>query len=181
MPRQHSFIFRIAMALLCLVIITTCFTAGLYARYVVRQDDKSAARVAAFVIETDLDRVSLGTQGNPTLVLGGEEEILSARLPFYVTSESEVAVEYSVRADFGAALPSYLTLTLSDGTRSESLAADGVKQDFDFSRFGSLAAGADALQRADLTLTFSCSDGSAITDEISIPTAVLTVGVYQLD
>lgn len=172
---------RLAAIFLCLVLFTTYLTFGLYAKYLSRAASNGTARVATFEIETDLDRVALGTESAPTLLLGGEDMVQSVSLPFYISSGSEVSAGYSVKIDFDYALPSYLIITLADGTKTETLLADGTQREFVFDDFGTLAKGADETQRADLRLTFSVSDLTMITDEVSIPTAKLTVRVYQVD
>lgn len=171
----------IAAILLCLVLITTHFTSGLYAKYISRSSADNSARVASFIIETDLDRIELGTPNAPVLQLGGTDEVQSVALPFYITSGSEVTVGYSVTVDFGSALPAYMNIKLSNGTNSQTLAADGNKAEFVFSDFGTMPAAETETQKVDLLLTISISDLTMITEEVSIPTAELTVRVYQVD
>ena len=178
---KSGIILKLAVTLLCLVLITTHLTFGLYARYSSYVSSEDSARVAAFVIETDLDHIELGTIDDPTLQLGGLEKTQSVQLPFYITNSSEVKVGYSVSIDFDAALPAYLTITLSNSTTSKALNADGAKSEFEFSDFGTLAIGSSEIQKADLTLTISVSDLAMITDEVAIPTAKLTVRVSQID
>lgn len=171
----------VAAVLLCLVLISCHFMAGLYARYISRSIADAAARVASFVIETDLDHVALGSTEPPNLQLGGTDEIQSVLLPFYVSSGSEVAVGYSVTVDFKTALPDYLKLTLESATKEQTLSADGTKSQFAFSDFGTLSEGSTETQKEDLTLTISVDDLTKISDEVLIPTAELTVKVYQVD
>ena len=171
----------VVASLLCLVFVTTYFTSKMYAKYISSSSSSDSASVASFVIETDLDRVELGTLAPPTLELGGIEETESVQLPFYISSESEVKVGYSVIVDFGYALPEYLNITLTNGTDSQTLTADGVKSKFEFMDFGTLLPGGAEVQNADLILTFWVSDLSMITDEVSIPAAAVTVRAYQVD
>ena len=121
----------------------------------------------------------------PNFELGGDNEISQVQIPFYIESRSEVTATYSVRVDFGIALPNYVTLTLSDGTNSESISADGVKTSYDFVELGTMEAftGTDSDQavRAELTLTISVSDMGLISEEINLSTAVLTIKVDQVD
>lgn len=175
-------IFTAAVILLGLVMISTHFTAGLFARYTARASGDASARVAVFAVDTELDRISLGTNGAPAFQLGGTEAVQAVSLPFYVTSGSEVAVGYSVTVDFGGvALPDYMSLTLTDGVRTQTLGADGRKAAFTFADFGGLDAAAGEVQRADLELVMAVSDLGAIEEEITIPAATLTVRVYQVD
>lgn len=172
----------LAAILLCLVMISTHFTSGLYAKYTARSSTNDNARVASFVIETELDHISLGTSETPTLQLGGTDEVNVVELPFYIASGSEVAVGYSVTVDFGTTpIPEYIDISLSNGIASQTLAANGSKTQFVFADFGTLPAASLEEQKANLVLTISISDLSMITEEISIPTAQLTVRVNQVD
>ena len=172
----------IAAILLCLVLISTYMTSGLYAKYADKGTADASARVATFVIETDLDRISLGTSGAPTLQLGGDEEIQVVELPFYIASGSEVAVGYSITVDFGTtSLPDYMDITLADSSTSKTPVANAGRTTFTFFDFGTLPAATTTEQQTELTLTFSISDLTMITDEVFIPTAELKVKVYQID
>ena len=172
---------KLAAILLCLVVCSTCLLSRQYARYTVSAGAHDSARVASFVIDTDINHIELGTDGTPMLELGGESETQSVQLPFYISNGSEVAVGYTIKIDFDCALPEYLTLTVTGNAKSQTLYADGSKSEFEFSNFGTLAPGAFEAQRADLVLTISVSDVSLITEVVSIPTAELTVKVFQID
>ena len=65
----------LAAILLCLVMISSHFTSGLYARYTASSEAHDEARVASFVVATDLDHIRLGSTGTPTLQLGGTDEV----------------------------------------------------------------------------------------------------------
>ncbi len=172
---------KLSAVLLCLVLISAHFTSGLFAKYSSSAAADDSARVASFVIETDLDRIELDVAGEPILALGGTDEVQSVALPFYIKSGSEVTIGYSVTVDFGSVLPEYMNIQLSNGKDSLTLAADGNNANFVFSDFGTLAPGAIEQQKAELKLTISVSDLSAITEQLSIPAATLTVRVYQVD
>lgn len=178
---KSNIMLKLTAVLLCLVMITTHFTSGLYARYISRSSADASARVASFVVETDLDHIELGSTEAPTLHLGGEEETQSVQLPFYISNGSEVTAGYSLSVDFGESLPEYLNIKLANGTNTQIIAADGIKSEFVFSDFGTLPVGSTEPQKADLTLTISVSDLTMITEEVSIPTAKLTVRVYQVN
>ena len=173
-----------ALVLLGLTLVSSHFTSGLYAKYTSNAEGKDQARVAQFKIETDLDYITLGIAEHetPILELGGELQVTSVVLPFYIESRSEVSTVYSVKADFGRALPGYVTLTLSDGTKSQSIMADGMKTSFEFQDFGTMeiAANNQAVRR-DLVLTISVIDAEQIVEEFEVPTAMLTVKVDQQD
>ena len=177
----------IAMVLLSLTLISTYFTSGLYARYTEYAEGSDSGRVAQFQIETDLDYVTLGIANNetPSLELGGEMDVQEVSLPFYIESRSEVTACYSVKVDFGAALPAYVTLTLTNGTDSATLTGDGAKTVYEFQEFGTIASfvgtDSDAANRCDLELVISIEGTEQITEEIVVPTAKLTVRVDQAD
>ena len=180
---NSNIIFRLAGVLLCLVLITSSITAGLFARYTSSASASDSARVASFKIETDLDGIGMGGGAAPTLELGGTDEVASVLLPFYIESESEVSVGYSVTVDFGEALPAYMSLTLSlkNGAKSQTVDANGAMSTFVFSELGTMQPGADEVQRVDLVLTIAISDVSLITEEVELPAAKLIVRVYQID
>ena len=171
--------FRTAALLLLLVLVSFYCLVGLYARYGDRKNSEDGARVATFAVETDLDRISLGLGDGvaPSFTIGGEDEVDGAVIPFYIHNGSEVAVTYDVTADFGTPLPDYVTLTLTDGTVTRTLSADGAQTAYTFADFGFIGVGEDT----SLTLSLTVSDLTAITDEVSIPTAALTVRVVQVD
>ena len=178
---KTSVLLQLAGVLLCLVLVTAGLTSGLFARYASLLTADSAARVASFAIETDLDHIEIGSPDTPILELGGEGEQQSVQLPFYLISGSEVTVGYTVVVDFGIPLPDYLELTLSGPGATRTLVADGTASQFAFSDFGTLAIGADTPQRADLVLTISVTDLEMVTDEVSIPAVSLTVKAFQID
>ena len=178
---KSNIVLKLAALILCLVLLTAYGISGLYARYTYNASFSASASVANFSIETDLDGILLGSDVAPELELGGDDEIASVDLPFYIASESEVTVGYSVIVDFGYALPDYMSLTLAEGSHSQTIHSNGSASAFAFADFGSLSIGSVSAQRADLTLTISVADVSMIVDEISIPSAALTVHVYQID
>lgn len=177
----------VAVVLLCLTLLSSHLTSSLYARYTTVITAQDHTRIAGFRIETDLDYITLGIAdgGTPTLVLDGAEDEVSAQLPFYIESRSEVTTAYSVTVDFGTALPVYLTVTLSNGTKTQSIHADGVQSVFTFTDFGGIqsfsGSDTDPSVREELVLSLSVADAAAITAEVSISDAKLTVKVDQTD
>lgn len=179
--KQLNIIYGIVLTLLCAVLLTTYLTSGLYARYSTTATGSASAMVASFKIETDLDNVKLGTQQIDNLQLGITEDGNNVSIPFYIISESDVTVGYSVLIDFKKALPEYITLTLSNGSINKTLYADGEKSIFEFNEFAQLTEGSSEEQKENLLLTFSITDLSNITEEVSFTTAELVVSVYQID
>lgn len=184
---KSNLMLKISMILFGLVLITSHFTSGLYAKYTTKSTTGDFARVAAFKIETgwgiNSDSIKTGiVEGTtPLFELGGENEATSINIPFYVESASEVAVGYSVEVDFGDfVLPSSLSLTLSNVDNSITLLADGNTV-FTFDKFNTMTPGNPTPQKEELNLNISISDLSMIEDELNISEVGLTVKVYQID
>lgn len=166
----------LAAFLLCATLVSIHFSSGLYAKYTVSENAGDGAKVAEFHIETDWSN-----NETPEFKLGGVNAVNAAELPFYIESRSDVAVSYTVKVTFGQAIPSYVILTLSDGTTNRTLTADGTKTSFEFEKFGTIEAAAGGVLRTDLVLTIGVTDLTLITQEIDIPNPVLTVQVDQID
>ena len=173
------------LILLCLTMVSMHFSSGLYAKYTETRNGTDSASVAEFHVETDLDYISMGLADNetPTFELGGTSATEEAKLLFYIESGSEVATSYSVKVDFGAVLPNYVTLTLSDGTKNETIVADGTKTTFEFEEFGTMEAVLEngETERRELVLTIGVTSVDLIQEEIELPTAALTVRVNQIN
>ena len=187
---KSNLMLKISMVLFALVLITSHFTSGLYARYTNESTTGDFARVAAFKVETELDHVALGAQEGTALFfeLGGEgeDETTSINIPFYIESASEVAVAYSVEVDFGKlVLPDYLTLTLSKKIGAEIVKTDtpiiNDEKIYVFNEFGTITPGNIESQKEEMNLNISVSDLSMIEEELTIPKVELTVKVYQID
>ena len=169
------------------LLLTTSFLPTVIARFRTADETGDHASVALFTVGGDLDRdtLSIALDEVPELTLGGTEDKKSVDLPFYVTGRAEVDVTYSVKVDFGEAPPSYLTLTLTDGTTSRTLTCDGVQSEFTFAELGGIEAftggAGDPDSRVDFTLSMSVTDSDLITGELHLPTAKILVTVEQVD
>lgn len=190
MKRTKRTVLLVLYALALVLVVTLPFTDGIaeiWARYFSQAQGTGTADISLFVVGGDLDRsaLSIGAEDSPSFTLGGSSDRKTAALPFYITSRSEVSVGYSVEVNFGKALPSYLTVTLSDGTNTQTLSCDGAKSVFTFEDFGSVAAFAggetDPDTRVNFTLTVTVTNSDLILDEFHLTTAKLTVTVDQLD
>ena len=181
---KSNIMLKISLVLFALVLITSHFTSGLYARYTNESTTGDFARVATFKVETELDNIALGIpEGTaPSFELGGEDEVASINIPFYVVNNSEVAVEYSVEVDFGGVdLPDYLTLSLSKGSGEPIIPIKNDENIYVFNEFGTIAPGNTEIQREELKLIISVSDLNMIEEDLTIPKVELTVKVYQID
>ena len=89
MKQSHTktpYTFYAAMVLLCLVLISTHLTGGLYARYTTHGDGEDAARVAAFDVTID-DHIPLSTTAAFTI-----QSITNTKYTVTVTNKSETVV-----------------------------------------------------------------------------------------
>lgn len=124
-----------ALILLLLTMVSTHFTAGLYARYTSYSSGQDSARVAKFAVQSEITENEDGTH---TLT---------------VINSSEVAVRFRVLVEMDAHLQATVedeTKTMPDGANSVTFAKDGWK----------LAPG----ESTQLTIIFAISDWSGITD-----------------
>lgn len=78
----------LAMVLLCLTMITTHLTSGLYARYIVRGSGEDDARVAKFYVTQD------ATKFSENLTISIEPGTLEKQIQ--VINDSEVAINYTL-------------------------------------------------------------------------------------
>lgn len=90
--RKPNIFLRVALVLLCLVLLSTHFTAGLYARFTTRTSGKDSGRIAAFSVKAE------------NLVLSDEPIVFddAADAPvvsgsFRVSNPGETAVSYTVK------------------------------------------------------------------------------------
>ena len=89
--------FRIALVLFCLVLFSTYLTGGLYARYTTSASDSDSARVAVFRI-TGSNSWEQGTEVDLNLSFF-DPNLASDTLRFSISSQSEVAVTYSLEIE----------------------------------------------------------------------------------
>lgn len=181
--RKRNIPMYVAGVLLALTLISLHMTSGLFARYTETVSGTDKAKTAKFSVFSDYDYITLGIAENeiPNFALGGADAISSASLPFYVSSRSEVAVQYSIEVDFGRALPEYVTLSLTDGKETDTITCDGLQTKYVFENFGTLQY-ADADEKTStLSLNISVTDLSQITTDISIPEVKMKVMVEQID
>ena len=85
-------VFKIGVALLCAMLITSYMMSGLYARYTVTATASDSARVAKFSITDDLADVSKTVVLNASSIGPGEQYYYAAN----IINNSEVTVHYKV-------------------------------------------------------------------------------------
>ena len=152
--------------LFCLVMITSSYNSGLYARYATSANVSDSARVARY-------DVSVSDLSNSSLSLNSfDKNALSATTQITVSSNSEVAVKYSVVLTFASALPNWMHVTL-DGAEP---AVEGSV--YTFADAGSFPAGQGNSDT--LTLAFSVDPG-LMTQDLSLSGIAVDVIVEQID
>ena len=106
-------IFYVAVLVICLTMISTSLSGGFFAKYVTQVQDTDEARVARYdVTVSDLtpDSLVLDTY---------DPNKLSGNMDFTVTSNSEVAIKYSVIVTLPAPLPTEYVRDTVTGELSE--------------------------------------------------------------
>ncbi len=119
MPRKRKFsnwILRLACALLCLTLLTTYWSAGLFARYASTASNSDSARVAAFVFDvadTQAHMITLEeiTQPGDSVTYSFTVTNTRGTAPNKVTSEVEQT--YQLTMELAGSLP--LVSSLSGG------------------------------------------------------------------
>ena len=165
--KKTPFVFYASMVLLCLVMISSSMTGGLFARYTTSVTGSDSARVAKFDVSiTDLTSTNLSLNSF-------DQDKLSANTTFTVTSNSEVTVKYSLVVTFPSALPAYLTLTL-DGNSATTVSGNT----YTFTNVGSFAPGTG--NSATHKMTFAVAPGLQAAD-VSMNNISVDVIFEQID
>lgn len=125
---QTNIMLRIAMLLLCMVIISTYFTSGLYAKYTVSKSGSDTARVAKWDVSA--------TGGKPALAIDCSTSVMEDTYQVTVKNTSEVTAKYDIVVTFTQALPTNLSVNL-DGNQTATLSSD--RKVMTFSNAGQLA------------------------------------------
>ena len=99
-------VFRIGVALLCAILITSHMMGGLYARYHFGATSNATASVAVF----DVSCSSPDTNTTKTLEIGSEETVTYS---FTVTNTSDVTIQYTIVIEN---LPQGVTVSGNSGT-----------------------------------------------------------------
>lgn len=152
-----SLMIRIALILLCLVMVSIHLMSGMYARYTTKASGSDSARVAKFDVKITGDATDL--EVSCTANDDGSYKIT-------VENHSEVAVSY----------------TISVNKTGQGFDASAVSADLD-SNVGTLAVGGQAAHE----LTFTVNDWSAITATMDgesgeVPlNFTVTIDVVQVD
>ena len=151
--RKTPLVFRIGLALVCALLVSTYMMSGMYARYCTTASGDDSARIAKFSVDEN-DHWTI----NGVVLNFYDPAQLESTLEFSVTSDSEVAVQYDVIVTLPDDLVSYewLVLTLSrDG--GASVTAARVGNVYTITAAGTFAAN-DADGEHVCTLTFAIAD-----------------------
>ena len=91
--RKTPLVFRIGLALVCALLVSTYMMSGMYARYCTTASGDDSARIAKFSISEDDQWDSVDVDVKLNFYNPAQ---LESTLEFSVTSDSEVAVQYDV-------------------------------------------------------------------------------------
>lgn len=116
--KKTPIIFHVGIVVLCLFLVTTYMTGGLYARYSSSASGEDGARVARFEIDTSLKT------DNAVIDLSGLKPGETKTIALSVENKSEVSVEYFFTVETLKNLP--LEITFSGGG-SGNLLVNGTK------------------------------------------------------
>lgn len=110
--RKHNIPMCMALVLLCLTMLTTHLTGGLYARYTTTATGSDGARVARFDVQC-------------TVVEDGDTE---GQFKVTVKNESEVTVSYKLQVEPEQGTPAMKVKfdTLNEGLTDQEFSNDGV-------------------------------------------------------
>ena len=157
MERKVNIPMALACVLLCLTLITTHMTGGLFARYTTTAQASDSARVAKFSI--------LGGKSDDVTITCGQGDEGSYTIT--VDNQSEVAVTYGISIQFDEAFDSdKLGVTLKQGENVEQGTLSDDKKTMEYGTLGSLAPGG---QQA-YTLTFTVKEWAYVTVDATDPT-----------
>ena len=128
-------VFKIGLVLVCLFLVSSYMTGGLYARYTTTSSGLDSAKVAKFKVDSGVVSSDLYVNLNfydPALVRDEKE--------FTVASSSDVAVKYDVVVTMPSGMDySWLEVTLQSG--EETLVATSSGNVFSFSDVGLISVG----------------------------------------
>lgn len=181
--RKTPLVFRIGLALVCALLVSTYMMSGMYARYCTTASGDDSARIAKFSISEDdqWDSVDVDVKLNFY-----NPAHLESTLDFTVSSDSEVAVQYDVIITLPDDLASYewLVLTLSRDMGA-SVTAARVDNVYTITAAGTFAA-SDTTDTHNCKLTFSIADANrgnppAGLSDIKDGNIQLTVHAEQID
>ena len=170
-------------AVMALALTVVCLLGGRsLGRYIYESTYGKSSTVSTFLVTAGLDDATLTLVADERVALSIDcsDDDPSATIGFRLSSSSSVMVGYTVRVELGAVLPVGVSITLNDGEHVQTLVSDGVSTAYEFPSFGTIAASGDVARHVDFTLTLTVTDTDAITDEVNIPTASLTVIAEQV-
>lgn len=142
-------VFSVGCVLLCLTLLSSNLTSGLYARYSTTASGSDSARVAKFDVRNTVSSASTNIQLNFYDPSHFTDTVL-----FTVTSSSEVAVRYSVTVTMPDDELNYNWLEVKLGDSESSQTADNT---FTFSKVGEFTPGATGEQSHILSFTIKDS------------------------
>lgn len=147
MDRKINIPMALACVLLCLTLITTHMTGGLFARYTTTAQASDSARVAKFQVA--------GTENGTVSVQSDTDS--EGNYSFEVINHSEVAITYDLEIVFTEDVTDWLDLEIGTTPAGEDA------KTFTFADAGTLPPGEEATHE----ITFKVTDWSGITSGMS--------------
>lgn len=147
---KSDIMLKLSLVLLSLVLITSHFAIGLYAKYSARDAGASSARVAAWNVSA--------TGGKPALSIDCSTSVKDDAYKITVLNQSEVSASYDVIVVFTTELSSGVALSL-DGTRTPTTED---RKTFVFSDVGTLLVNQPS---AEHQLIFTADPDAIVEDE----------------
>lgn len=145
--RRTPVVFHVGLVILCMVLISTYLTGGLYARYTSSDSSSDSARVAKFDIKNQITSHVVDLE-----LHFFDSAKSSASLPFSVTSGSEVSVKYDVVVNMPA-LPDGYNYDWLEVNLNGQILPPQSENIFTFSEVGKFAPNDDSTHEYVLTLT----------------------------
>lgn len=135
--RKTPFVFYFGLVLLTLVMFSTHFMSGLYARYTTMANGGDGARVASFevseVVKFGEKEIVIGTYDiAETFGIDADGKFTDKTFTFTVANKSEVAVKYTVKAESTGNLPLEFELIENNTKKDEISLATGADSTFTF-------------------------------------------------
>lgn len=140
---------RIAAVLLCLTLISSYLSAGLFARYTVQGNGKDSARVAGFCPTAEL------VSGDQKIEYVSDKDEYELTYTIKLTNPSEVAVKYDLVISFIDQKLNGTTFTFSGEPQSVTGSGSSPSDSLTFSGKDVLSANKTTPKEEPLTLTVS--------------------------
>lgn len=177
--RIGDYTYHILIFIVCLVMVSTSMSSGLYAKYVTFDSASDSARVAKFNVTIS----DITAHGSNKLVTFIDSDVSAGTsYSFSISSNSEVAVSYKIVVSFsGTSAPEWLGSLLLDGkTAPTTHGANGGRYEYVFSNVGNFPAAVQSSASHTITLKTVADNLSPETDELDVGMTI-RVEASQID